>query len=333
MKTPFAFRAMNTDFLVAGLSEASAEAVRKQAAMAEAAFSRFDSGSELSRANRSGGAWVPVSEWVYDLLTDALAAFAATDGLFNPFLGRSIQAAGYDRSFEFLTPPLQNWGEPEQNSARRFQEVLPTAPPLEMDAASRQVRLLSEVALDLGGIAKGWAAQRAADGLIAAGVPAGLIDAGGDVVVWGREPEQGVWGIGASHPFGGNEDIADLWLEGLTAVATSSIVKRRWQNQGLGEAHHILDPRNGQPAVTDLLQATVLARDLAVAESYTKCLLVLGAEAGLGWLAQKRPDLACIVVRRDGAVLTGGNLTQYVKESKVRDYVDLSSDSLAPLGQ
>ena len=333
MKMPFAFRAMNTDFLVAGLSGVSAEAVRKQVAMAEAAFSRFDSGSELSRVNRSGGAWVPVSELAYDLLTDALAAFATTDGLFNPFLGRALKAAGYDRSFELLTPPLQRWDETEQNSARRFQKKFPAVTPLEMDATGRQVRLLSEVALDLGGIAKGWAAQRAADGLIAAGVPAGLIDAGGDVVVWGREPEQGVWGIGAGHPFGGNEDIADLWLEGLTALATSSIVKRRWQKQGLGEAHHILDPRNGQPAMTDLLQATVLARDLSVAEQYTKCLLILGAEAGLNWLAQKRPDLACIVVRRDGAVLTGGNLSQYVKESKVRDYVDLPTDCLAPLGQ
>ena len=338
MNAPHAFRAMNTDFLVAGLSAPSSAAVRKQVEWAEAAFSRFKPDSEISRINQSGGDWVSVSTLTYDLLADALAAFAATDGLFNPFLGRAMQAAGYDRSFELLKPEsLQTREGSQQIADASFFHHAPapvfSVMPLEMDAAGQRIRLLPEVTIDLGGIAKGWTAQRAADQLIAAGAPAGLIDAGGDVVVWGCEPEQGVWGIGVGHPLGREEDIADLWLEGLTAVATSSVAKRRWQKQGQGMVHHILDPRTGQSAVSDLLQATVLARDLVVAEQFAKCMIVLGSETGLAWLGKKRPDLSCILVRRDGAVLTGGNLAQYIKESELRDHVDLESTSLASLGR
>lgn len=328
MDTPLAFRAMNTDFLVAGVSASSAAAVREQVELAETTFSRFKPDSEISRINRSSGAWVPVSILTYEVLEDAMSAFASTEGLFSPFLGRVMQAAGYDRSFEELLPvqlQAEDCFHPITAASlalkNKLSEVL--SAPMEMDATGQRVRLSPGVELDLGGIAKGWTAQRAADGLIAAGVSGGLIDAGGDVVVWGREPEQGVWGIGVGHPFGGTEDIADLWLEGLTAVATSSIVKRRWQRPGGESVHHIIDPRTGKPAGSDLLQATVLSHDLTIAEQYAKCLLVLGSGEGISWLEKACPNLACILVRRDGAVLSGGNLEQYSKKMELHHHADI----------
>ncbi|MBP2666717.1 MAG: hypothetical protein H6Q76_1697, partial [Firmicutes bacterium] len=194
-------------------------------------------------------------------------------------------------------------------------------PPLEMDSHKQQVRLSPFAAIDVGGIAKGWTAQRAADGLMAAGIRGGLIDAGGDVVLWGKEPAQGVWGIGVADPLGSGEDIAEFWVEGLTAIATSSVVKRRWQNPGQDPAHHILDPRTGVSAASDLLQATVVARDLSIAEQYAKCLLVLGSAAGVPWLAQRRPDLAFVVVRVDGTIVHSDNLKVYAQEWKVSSRV------------
>ena len=267
-----------------------------------------------------------VSPLTYELLADAEAAFRVTEGLFNPFMGHILQEIGYDRSFELLQQgdfPSGAAGWRENHAVKTKQAVQYQTNgtlPLEMDPRRQAVRLHSGFSLDMGGFAKGWTAQRAADGLMAKGVRHGLIDAGGDVVLWGREPKQGVWGIGVADPMGAGGDIADLWVEGLTSMATSSVVKRSWHDPKHGAAHHIIDPRTGAPAMSDLLQVTVLARDLAVAEQYAKCLIVLGSASGFPWIADRRPGIAYIGVQQDGQIRVSDNIGLYAKEWEVKKH-------------
>ena len=327
MGTPFTFQAMNTDFLVDGVSRESATSVREQVRLAESTFSRFTPDSEIGGINRNAGEWVVVSPLTYELLADAEAAFRVTEGLFNPFMGHILQEIGYDRSFELLQQgdfpsSAAGWrGNPAIKTKQTVQYQIDDGTlPLEMDPRRQAARLRSGFSLDMGGFAKGWTAQRAADGLMAKGVRHGLIDAGGDVVLWGREPKQGVWGIGVADPMGAGGDIADLWVEGLTSMATSSVVKRSWHDPKHGAAHHIIDPRTGAPAMSDLLQVTVLARDLAVAEQYAKCLIVLGSASGFPWIADRRPDIAYIGVQQDGQIRVSDNIGLYAKEWEVKKH-------------
>jgi len=257
MGTPLTFQAMNTDFLVGGVSGEAADSVRELVRLAESTFSRFAPGSELGRINRSAGEWVVVSPLTYELLADVEAAFRVTEGLFNPFMGHILREIGYDRSFELLQQDASpsgaaGWkGNPEVKMKQAVQYQADGTLPLDMDPRQQAVRLRSGFSLDMGGFAKGWTAQRAADGLMAKGVRHGLIDAGGDVVLWGREPRQGVWGIGVADPMGTGEDIADLWVEGLTAMATSSVVKRSWRDPDHGAAHPGYRTPGGPRAGTD----------------------------------------------------------------------------------
>lgn len=337
MEASLKFRAMNTDFLVAGFSTRAAEEVKMMVDLAESTFSRFSPTSEISRLNQTDRGWIAISALTYDLLVDAVAAYHATAGMFNPFLAEKMRTVGYDQSFEALPQVKVARGMNEQ------QKILAGAEPgagqkgysideallelLEFDFATQNVKLAKSTEVDVGGIAKGWIAQRAANKMLANGVKQGLIDAGGDVVLWGCDPSQGSWGVGIGHPMGGEQDIADLWLEGLTAVATSSVVKRRWQQVGGQTAHHILDPRTGRPTNTDLLQATVIARDLVSAEQYTKGLIVLGSEEGGRWFSARCPELAYIVVRSDGAILHSDNLNLYTKDWRVDAHVELAYDN------
>ena len=327
MGTPLTFQAMNTDFLVDGVSGEDADSVRELVRLAESTFSRFAPNSEIGRLNRTAGEWVVVSPMTYELLADADAAFRVTEGLFNPFMGHLMQEIGYDRSFELLQQDASPSGtsggrrNPAVKTKQAVQYQTDVTLPLDMDPRRQAVRLRSGFSLDMGGFAKGWTAQRAADGLMAKGVRHGLIDAGGDVVLWGREPKQGVWGIGVADPKGTGEDIADLWVEGLTAMATSSVVKRSWRDPNNGVVHHIIDPRTGVPAMSDLLQVTVLARDLAVAEQYAKCLIVLGSASGFPWIADRRSDIAYIGVQRDGQIRVSDNIGLYAKEWEVKKHV------------
>ena len=312
------FTAMNTSFLLAGLSDTDSESVKKLIVQAEQAFSRFREDSEVSIINRNKGHWVQVSPLAYRLLEDVWQAYQHTTGIFNPFLRSTLEQLGYNQSFELLP---QNFPSDKVEQSRYSIPSVITGkectPYLEFDEKKSSVRLGSGAELDLGGIAKGWIAQYAAEQCIVRGTGHGLIDAGGDIVLWGKEPQQEVWGVEVAHPLQADGVIADLWLEGLTAMATSNIIKRSWSGPSGKRAHHIIDPRTGQPAESDLVQATVLTRDVTLSEQYAKGLLVLGSEEGIPWLADHCPAAAYIALRTDGTIVTGGNLDLYCTEWEV----------------
>ena len=308
------FTAMNTSFLLAGLNQSDSATVQALVQQAERTFSRFSADSEITKINQSRGQWVNINSQTFTLLEDALSAYQATEGLFNPFLGETMQALGYNHSFETLAQSKIYPGIPEKIlGPSPAIEPLPIdkSAYLELDAEGGRVRLSGDVTLDLGGIAKGWIAQYACNKLQLKGVSNGLIDAGGDIILWGNDPLHNEWGVGVAHPFDPTIEIANLWFNKKTALATSSTIKRSWQQSNQERVHHIIDPRTRRSSASDLIQVTVLASDLIIAEQYTKCLLILGAEAGFPWIQAKRPDVAYLAVRNDGILLTSENLRRY----------------------
>jgi thiamine biosynthesis lipoprotein len=103
----------------------------------------------------------------------------------------------------------------------------------------------------------------------------------------------------------------DLALLALTsgAVATSSMMRRRWRHDGR-EHHHLIDPRTGASAETDVLAATVVAGSAAVAEVFAKAAVIAGAEAGRCLLASR--GLAGLLALADGSVCTTSEMEAYL---------------------
>jgi thiamine biosynthesis lipoprotein len=159
--------------------------------------------------------------------------------------------------------------------------------------------------LDLGGIAKGWTVQQAGQKLGQLG-PA-LVDAGGDIACIGLPPTGSTWLVSIDNPLQPNTDLATLTLNN-DVVATSSLARRRWQYQGQ-PVHHLIDPRTGAPAITDLLSVTVIGPRLPDAEIHAKVALILGAEKGLAYLATQ-PDVSALLVATDDKQLIYGNFEE-----------------------
>ena len=249
----------------------------------EARFSRFQPDSELGQLNGRQGQPVPVSADLAELVALALAAAQTSGGVFDPTIIDALEAAGYDRSIELIRQ--DGPGAPRQVAPRpdRWKEVA-------VDEAGGTVRLPAGVRLDLGGIGKGWAADRA--GAMLRPLGAGIVNAGGDLRAWGDQPgaEPGMgWLVAIDDPQQPGRDLA--WLrvqEG--ALATSSITRRRWAG-----GHHLIDPRTARPADTDLLSVTVLAPTVVQAEVAAKVALILGREAGLEWL-MAQPQVEAMVI-------------------------------------
>ncbi len=272
----------------------------------EREFSRFDPASELSFVNRRAGQWTTLSAPMAAVVDAALALAAATGGLYDPTLLAAIRAAGYVVSFEQLAGRAAAADAPAAPQAGRWAAV---------QRRGMQLCLPAGVGLDLGGIVKGWTAQAVTAQLRTVG-PA-LVDAGGDVAASDPPPGWQGWPVAVAAPTGpGQADAGDLlvvWLANAV-LATSGVDYRRWRQGGV-EVHHIIDPRTGRPAATDLVSVSVLDASAVRAEAWAKAALVLGWQAGVA--ALRAQGLAAVLVRADGRVATTPALQPHVAWSAV----------------
>lgn len=239
----------------------------------EAALSRFRPTSELCHLNDHAGLWVRVSKLMLGVVQAAVDAARMTNGLFNPLILPALEAAGYDRSFNpgaFAPHPHE------------YADRVPAWEAIEINVDQCCVRLPAGSRLDLGGVAKGWAAQRAAQWLYETG-PC-LVDAGGDMAARGAPDSSDGWEVTVP-------DDSVIVLRDA-AVATSGTDYRQWVS-GDRVYHHLIDPRIGSPADSNILTATVVADNAVRAEAWAKAALISGA----------MPELPTLFVHQDGSII------------------------------
>jgi FAD:protein FMN transferase len=236
--------------------------VREEFERLEAIFSRFRPDSELSRLNATGSIVAgPELRAVVEL---ALAARERTAGRFDPTLHDALVAAGYDRTFAELD-------ERDERDERAAAD--PVAAPVEardVTVDGRRIELGQGVRLDLGGIVKGYAADRCAERLAPLG-PC-LVNAGGDLAVAGSR-SAGPWPVAVDVPDG----RLTLAL-GSGGLATSGRDRRRWRRRG-EERHHLIDPATCRPAEGGPLTVTVAAPSATEAEVAAKTIFLAGDRA------------------------------------------------------
>jgi thiamine biosynthesis lipoprotein len=276
-------------------TEALAEWAQTRLETLEARWSRFRADSELSALNGARGQHRIVSADTVRVLMEAVAAWRSTEGRFDPTVGAAIVASGYDRSFATLADrhllPDPTGVEPSPGCAA-----------IEIDRSTGLVRLPLGVQLDLGGIAKGTAADLVATELLDRGAVGACVNVGGDLRVVGENPSPDGWVIELAPPGSANRRPIGLRAGG---VATSSTKERRWATAD-GDRHHVIDPRSGRPANSGLVSVSVVAGGAAQAEVVATTVLVDGATAGRQLVDEL--GLAALMVREDGTVSTAGRL-------------------------
>ena len=271
-----AFTLMGTEITVLAPSaevEHGARAVSSLFQEWDQCLSRFKPESELSCLNRGAGGWVTVSPLLMSVLEESLRAAQGSGGIFDPTILNALIDAGYDRTFKELKPQPARLGRGRPAGAWRKIEV-------EAD----RVRLPAGAGLDFGGIAKGMAVDAAHDLLLGRGLPGFAIDAGGDLRIHGAPPGVPTWRVAVETAAG---DLTVSLEQG--ALATSSVLGRRWLSGGR-EAHHLIDPRTGEPSSSGVVSATAAASTCAEAEVAAKVALLLGSGAGPLYLRSRHLD-------------------------------------------
>lgn len=274
----------------------------------EAVLSRFRSDSDLSRLNQSAGKAFEAGPILWDVVQAALDTARWTGGLVIPSILKSVERAGYDQSFDLLQSGMVEQPNLMHVTAQADEKTAATGwQDIQLDELLHTIFLPAGLKLDLGGIAKGWAAQQAMQRLQDYG-PA-LVDASGDIAVSGNQADGQSWVVDIADPLQVEENLGLLAL-GKCGVATSGIDYRRWLQDGTWR-HHIIDPRSGEPADTDLLSVTVIAPDVMRAEAAAKVVLILGSTIGLEWL-EKQPQLSGLLAFQDGRLLYSNHMHDYL---------------------
>jgi len=226
--------------------------------------------SALSRNNQlfATTEWFSDAPAVRPLLIKAKDLAINSEHLFNPAIGKLINLWGFKKGEHETGIP------PAKEAINNLLAMNPRMDDLEMSG----IRLRSKnpnVLIDLGGFAKGYGINHAMETLKTTGIKHAVINAGGDLKVIGKHGQR-PWRIGIKHPRKAKQVLAYVDVEGSESVFTSGDYERYFEYEGK-RYHHIIDPRNGYPAV-GTQSVTIIHEDAALADAAATALFVAGPE-------------------------------------------------------
>lgn len=257
----------------------------------ERLFSRTLPHSDVARISAAQGQKVTVDPLTAELVQAALRYCEESWGCFDVTIGSASKLWNFH---EGIIPE-------ETELSQALSHVDWKTIQVGEEAGKPWVQLLDpKASLDLGGIAKGWIADKLTEHLIESGIKAFIVNLGGNVVVHGMKPDGSLWRVGLQDPRAAGQIVGAISLSEGSAV-TSGTYERHFEKDGV-TYHHILSPITGYPVDTDVAGVTVVTKKSVDAEGFSTTLLALGLERGKAFV-QSRPEIrAAHFVKPDGQV-------------------------------
>ncbi len=269
--------------------------------------------SQVYQANASAGSreGFVLSEDMADLLEACLELYEKSDGALDVTLGTVTGLWNMDKwavedGYDFSPP-----GKEELEKALSLcggEKVK-----LELDAAGNRVLFLPQgMQLDLGAVGKGYAMEKLS--ILLAGEPnvtGAVISLGGSILTYGEKPDGGPWRVGIIDPFDTSDSIGILTLEGQWCISTSGDYERYVEVDGV-RYHHILDPKTGAPAASQVRGVTVLLKDGLLSDGLSTACYILGPEKGMALAEEYGAET--MFVMADGRIEMSDGIKKYFRE-------------------
>ena len=250
--------------------------------------------SDISRVNAAAGIeHIQVHEETFKVIERAVFFARLSGGAFDPSVGPLVS--------------LWNIGKDNQQvpSRNEIEKILPLINwrNIELDKNSNSVYLkVKGMALDLGAIAKGYAADESVKIIKRSNTPRAIIDLGGNIVVLGEKKDKSLWKVGIQNPEKDRgETIGYVQIPEKTVV-TSGVYERFFEENG-NRYHHIFNPSNGYPAHNGLLSVTLITDVSMDADALSTAVFVLGYNEGIK-LLNFFPGTEAVFIFEDKSIIT-----------------------------
>ncbi|MBX3331328.1 MAG: FAD:protein FMN transferase [Nitrospira sp.] len=277
------------------VSDRAIQAAFDEVKRLEQLLSTWRSDSELSLVNAEAGRRpVQVSRETLQLVIRSLEIAELTHGGFNIALGPAVEAWSVTERQHI----------PEKEELRRLKPLVDWKS-IQVDSERRTIYLPHKgMRIDVGGIGKGYAADRAVEKMKQAGAMGGVVALSGDIKTFGVVPERRGFPVGIRHP---RQEGALIAMIDLTdeAISTAGDYERFFERDGV-RYHHILDPQTLQPARA-CQSVTVIAKEGMVADGLDTGIFVLGPEGGMA-LVERLPEVEAIIIDGEGKMIVSSGL-------------------------
>ena len=305
------FFAMDTVMSITAYGKSAEDAVTAAVARVnqlEGLLSRTRTNSEITRLYLAAPQPVAISPDTLRVLTLATEWHKKTGGAFDVTIAPVTTAWGFGGSGEYQVP-----------DAEKLSELLTMVDGSGLILTENTAALPKKgMEMDLGGIAKGYAASQAEQVLRNAGVEHALLDLGRNITLIGTKPDGNPWRVAVQDPANGSGTVGVLSLQDCSAV-TSGGYQRYFELDGV-IYHHIIDPRTGYPAHSGLISATVVCADSTLADLLSTAVFVLGEDAALDlWRTEGGFEL--ILVTDDSRVVVTNGLSERFDPNTSTTYV------------
>lgn len=271
----------------------------------ETLLTTFNESSQTNQINAAAGVKpVKVDKEIFDLIDRSLKISALTQGAFDITYGSMDKSLwNFDVNMETL---------PDEATAKATIRLINYRNVI-LDRAEHTVFLKEKgMRIGFGGIGKGYAADCAKAVMTRAGIESGIVNAAGDLTVWGKQPSGESWTIGVADPDRKELPFASITLSDIS-VATSGNYEK-FVTIGGRKYSHTIDPKTGFPA-HGIKSVTILCRNAEIADAMTTPVMVMGIKAGLTLINQVR-DIACIIVDDNNVVHTSKNINLKTNSQK-----------------
>lgn len=260
-------------------------------------FNKFREGSDIWNINHAHGHPVRVSGATEDIIRLACRYSVLTDGAFDI----SIGSVNWLWDFKSELPSV-----PDMDSLTRCAQKVNFR---QIQIGDGFVQVPEGMQLDLGGIAKGYIADRMADCLRGYGVCSGMLNLGGNVFVIGDKPDGSHWQVGIRSPANPEDGLCAVLFVSDSSIVTSGIYERSFQLDGAC-LHHILNVHTGEPIQNDIASVTVVSSTSAYGDALSTASICLGMEESISCL-KHIPDVEALFVSRSGKQIWTGDPACY----------------------
>ena len=273
-----------------GETEAALAAAEDEIYRLDEALSRTREDSLVSVLNQNGAAQ-DLSAAEQALLSEALTFRDATGGAFDITIAPVMDAWGFTTEERHVPAP----------DALAAAMALVDSEELSVDTEASAASLArAGMEVDLGAVAKGFAAREAEAAIRDAGGTSAMLDLGGNVTVIGAKEDGSPWRVAVKDPRDTGSYLCVLALTDVT-LSTSGGYERYFEEDGV-RYHHIIDPETGYPADSGLLSVTVVSADHLLADALSTALFVAGPEEALDFW-RSRDDFELVLCTGQGELL------------------------------